>query len=116
MPNYTIQITTHAAERFNERVRPALTPAAAADELGRIALVGKVTDVPPAWHARSCAQIDPFYLEVADVLLPLRPHWTDPDVLVATTCIPRGSLSPESRRYRSERKRRRATRHRAAVR
>jgi len=107
MPTYTIQISTHAVERFNERVRPALTADAAADELGRIALVGTVTEVPPPWHLRNCAQISPFYLEVADVLLPLKPHWSEPGVLVATTCIPKGSLSEASRERRAARRRER---------
>lgn len=106
MPTYTIQISSHAAERFNERVRPALTADAAADEFARIALVGTVSEAPPPWHLRNCAQITPFYLEVADILVPLKPHWSEPGVLVATTCIPKGSLSDASRERRTARRRR----------
>ncbi|WP_354699063.1 hypothetical protein DSM112329_04767 [Paraconexibacter sp. AEG42_29] len=116
MPTYTIHITNHAVERFNERVRPALSPEAAGEELGRVALAGKVTKVPPPWHVNNCMELAPFYLEVADVLLPLRPHWTEPDVLVATTCIPRGSFSQDARRHRTARKQDAAATRRSRVR
>jgi len=107
---HTIELTAHAVERYNHRVRPGLSLKAAAEELAQVALVGEITTEPPAWHGRSCAQIAPFYLSVADVLLPLTPHRGEPDVLVATTCLAKGSLSPDARRYRTARRRRSAPR------
>jgi len=78
---HTIQITAHAIERFRERVRPGLTFEAAETELARISLAGEVTERAPAWHLRTCAQVAPLYLVVADVLMPLIPHRSEPDCL-----------------------------------
>ena len=103
---HTIQISAHAIERFRERVRPGLSFEAAETELARIAIVGEITDQAPAWHLRSCAQLAPLYLLVADVLMPLVPHRSEPDVLVATTCLAHGSLSADARRYRTAGRRR----------
>jgi hypothetical protein len=107
---HTIELTAHAVERYNHRVRPGLSLEAAADELAHVALVGEITTEPPAWHLRSCAQIAPLYLCVADILLPLTPRRGEPDVLVATTCLAKGSLSPDARRYRTARRRKSAPR------
>jgi hypothetical protein len=108
--SHTIELTAHAVERYHHRVRPSLSLEAAGNELARVALVGEITTEPPAWHLRSCAQVAPFYLCVADVLLPLSPHRGEPDVLVATTCLAKGSLSADARRYRTVRRRRSAGR------
>lgn len=105
---HTIHLTTHAVERYRDRVRPGLSFEAAELELGRVAALGEVTTEAPAWHLRSCAQEAPFYLMIADILLPLRPHHSEPGVLVATTCLPARSLSAGARRYRNARKHRRA--------
>ncbi|MGO9960937.1 MAG: hypothetical protein ACLP50_34000 [Solirubrobacteraceae bacterium] len=107
---HTIQISVHAVERFRQRVRPGLSFEAAENELARIAIVGEVTEHAPAWHLRNCAQVAPLYLLVADVLMPLHPHRSEPDVLVATTCLALGSLSADARRYRTARRRRGAGR------
>lgn len=108
MPAFTIELTTHAIERYQQRVRPALDVEDAADELGHVALFGTVSEEPPEWHAHTCAQLSPFYLEVADIVLPLKPHRTQPGVLVATTCLAKSDLSPDARRHRNARRRRRA--------
>lgn len=110
---WTIELTAHAVERFHERVRPGLTLAGAEEELARLVLAGEVTAVPPAWHVAGCAQLAPWYLAVADILLPLKPHWSEPGVLVATTCLPKGSLSAEARRHRTMSRRARRTTRRA---
>lgn len=107
---HTIRISAHAVERFRERVRPGLSFEAAENELARIAIVGEITAQAPAWHLRSCAQIAPLYLVVAGVLMPLHPHRSEADVLVATTCLAQGSLSVDARRYRTARRRRAAGR------
>ena len=102
---HTIQISAHAVERFRERVRPGLSFEAAENELARIASVGEITEQAPAWHLRSCAQVAPLYLVVADVLMPLHLHRSEPDVLVATTCLAQGSVSADARRYKTARRR-----------
>jgi hypothetical protein len=112
---HTVELTAHAVERYNHRVRPGLSLEAAADELAQIALVGEITSDPPAWHLRSCAQIAPLYLCIGDVLLPLTPGRGEPEVLVATTCLARGSLSPDARRYRTARRLRSAPKRRGRV-
>ena len=68
----TIQLSTHDVERFQQRVRPALALPDAREELARLALV----------------------VELA------QPHWTEPEVLVATTCLARGERSADGRRRR----------------
>lgn len=105
MTTHTIQITEHAVERFRERLRPGLELADAEHDLTQLVLSAELTTTPPAWHLRSCAQIAPCYLVAGDVLLPLKPHWTDEDVLVATTCLVRGThTEAATRRRRAHRK------------
>ena len=99
-PTLTIHLSSHAVERFHQRARPALDPAEALDELARLVLVADLVDTPPHWHARSCAQLAPWYLVIADVLLPLKEHVVEPGVLVATTCLVRGVHSDDVRRRR----------------
>ena len=108
MPTLTIHLSAHAVERFQQRARPALDAVDALDELARLVLVGDVVDTPPRWHARGCSQLAPWYLVIADVLLPLKQHLVEPGVLVATTCFVRGEHSDDVRRRR--RMQRRATR------
>lgn len=96
----TIQLSTHAVERFQQRVRPALALPDAEEELARLALVAELAAAPPAWHAAACAQVAPWYLVLGDVVLPLKPHWAEPEILVATTCLARGERSADVRRRR----------------
>lgn len=102
---HTIELTSHAVQRYQQRIRPGLSIEAAENELARVVLVGEFVTEPPAWHLGSCAQLAPFYLCLADVLLPLTPHHRQPGVLVATTCLAKGSLSADARRYRTARRR-----------
>ena len=105
MPTFTIHLTRHAIERFQERVRPALDLADAADELARLVLVADLIDRPPEWHARACAQVAPWYLVIGDVLLPLKTRCSEPGELTATTCLARGEPSENVRRRRRDRRR-----------
>ena len=111
----TIHLTNHAIDRYRERVRPGLSFKAAELELALVAASGEITTQAPAWHLRNCAQEAPYYLVIADVLLPLRPHYSEIDVLVATTCLARGCLSADARRHRNARKRHRAGRRTAPL-
>jgi hypothetical protein len=102
---FTVQLTSHAVRRFQERVRPGLSLTDAEDELGRLVLAGSLAEDPPAWHLANCAQIAPYYLCAADILLPLKLHWCEHGVLVATTCLPKGTLSEAARHRRTRRRR-----------
>ena len=115
MDTITVELSRHAVERFQQRVRPALEPLEAEEELARLALVAELTSEPPDWHAVSCAQRASWYLVAADIVLPLKQHATEPHVLVATTCMARGELSEDVRRRRRARRHRR-TRVTAGVR
>jgi hypothetical protein len=106
MSTVTLHLSPHAVERFHQRVRPALAVAEAEDKLARLALFGELTPHPPAWHAATAADIAPWYLVIGDVVLPLKPHWSGPDALVATTCFARGEHSEAVRRRRRAQRRR----------
>lgn len=97
---HTIQISRHAVERFQERVRPGLDLAGAEDELARLILRGELTATPPAWHAATCAQIAPWYLVAGDVVVPLKEHVSEDGVLVAATCLVRGLRTEHATRRR----------------
>lgn len=97
----SVWFTTHAIERYVERVRPALTKAAARCELVRLCEVAEVALERPAWLGLGEAT-DAFLLLGDDVVLPLvRGHtgW------VAITCMTRGCISPAERMARNNRNR-----------
>ena len=106
----TIILSKHAVERFQERVRPALSLEAAEEELAQLVLVGEVLEQAPAWHADRAAQDAPAYLLIADVILPLQP--TGGRTFVATTCLPRGCMSEASRARRNRARRHQSRRRR----
>ena len=54
--SHTIHLTSHAIERYRDRVRPGLSFEAAELELARVAASGEITTQAPAWHLRNCAQ------------------------------------------------------------
>ena len=107
MSTFTIQLSEHAIQRFRQRVRPAIGVAEAEGELARLALFGDLVPEAPAWHAVATADTAPWYLVIADCVLPLRPHWREAEVLVATTCLARGDVS-EATRFRRQARRRAA--------
>lgn len=96
----TIIFTTHAIERFRDRVRPGLSFADAEVELARLAPAGQVVSESPDWHARRAAQRALCYLVIGDLVLPLKAAH-QPGRYVATTCIPKGGLSEASRQRRN---------------
>ena len=91
----TIDLTAHAVRRFRDRVRPALDLDCAADELARLVGQAELTPEPPAW-VEGFAYL---YLVVGDVVLTLDPALSDPERLVATTCLVRNG-HPRRRRPR----------------
>lgn len=105
----SVSFSRHAVERYSERVRPGLDHGLATEDLLRVAEVGRFVSTPPGWMVWDLRS--PLYLQVGDVVFPLRPlsdgGWQ------ATTCLARGTLSPEARQSRSlARRRRRAHRGR----
>ena len=91
-----VVISTHAAARFHERVRPGIEADSASQEFERLLAVATISNQPPAWLdlASSAA---PFYLNVGDIVIPLE---ISGDRLIAVTCICRGGLRPAERRSR----------------
>ena len=92
-----VWFTTHAIERYVERLRPALTKAAARRELVRLCEVAEITADRPGWLGLGEAT-DAYLLIGEDVALPvMRGHtgW------VAITCMTRGCLAPSERRARN---------------
>lgn len=109
-----IHLSSHAIERFHQRVRPGLDLDSAGDELSRLVAIGELSDTAPPWHAHRQAQEAHAYLIVADLVLPLQPAQDDPSALVAVSCIPRGGLSDAARARRNGRRRSQRLRQRSA--
>jgi len=96
----TVQVSEHAANQYQHRVKPGLEPDTACRELERLAALGNVTASPPAWiNAKDPA---PYWLALADaIVLPLKPQdgrW------IATTCVTQQTLTPARRDAKTTRK------------
>ena len=100
MSALTIELSSHAVDRFRERVRPGLDPEAACDELARLAAIGELHDEAPAWLAARQRQEATAYLVAGDVVLPLQARPNPPDHYGVPTCLVRGGLSFEARARR----------------
>lgn len=106
-----IRFTIHAVERFVERVRPGLDFASGRLELWRLAGVGTVAAYAPGWLPGSRTSASDAYLVVGDMAVPLVAESSGSRVLVATTVVVRGTISPAERKRRTaERNRRRQLR------
>ena len=96
----TLQLSVHAAEQYQQRVKPGLDLAAARAELEQLLPAGQITEEPPAW-LRSAGRT-PYYLIISDaVALPLTPQqgrW------IATTCVTQTTLTQTRRAAKSTRK------------
>ena len=102
-------MSAHAAEQYQQRVKPALELDAARAELEQFVAVAQITPEEPSWvHAADPA---PFYLLISDALaLPLVPQdggW------IATTCVAAGTYTPVRRAQRAAYKTSRAAAKRA---
>ena len=104
-----MNVSGHAVEQYQQRVKPALELDAARGELERLVSVAQVTAVEPSWVHD--AHPSPFYLLIGDaVALPLEAQdggW------VATTCLVAGSYTPVRRAQRAAYKASRAAAKRA---
>lgn len=98
-----VRVTTHALQRFVERVRPGLSLEAARLEMNRLVTSGHVQTSPPSWYRPG--QLAHAYLVLGDVTWPLLATSRDGDRLIASTSICRGHIV--DRRRREQRRKRR---------
>ena len=117
----TVDLSRHAVERFQERVRPALMLGRAEDELARLVASAELTGVCPGWVSQEERErpADAFAVLSDGVCLIL--YEERPGVFSAVTCIARYALSEETRgrrnaARRAERARRRRLRRNAGYR
>jgi hypothetical protein len=102
-----IRFSSHAVDRFQERVRPTLDEVSALRELRRLVHHGTIATEPPGWLQATARQRAPLYLVIGDLVLPLDISRRSNDQLIALTVIPRGSLSTNARALRNARRARR---------
>lgn len=96
-----VVFSKHAAQRYQERVRPTLTVDQAAAELSLIWQQGTLSAHQPGWVGKPCEPHN-VWLELGDsVCFPLTPHG---GVLTATTCMARGTIPAPTRRARNRRR------------
>lgn len=96
-------VTQHAAERYVERVKPALTVSAAAVEVATLAELAGDPSEKPKWVANDerRGQVDAWLTICEGICLPLyhkRGRW------IARTVLVRAGLSPERRESRRQKK------------
>jgi hypothetical protein len=91
-----VQFSRHAVNRYAERVRPGMAGDRLSEELTRVLALGSLVPRPPSWTVWDMRS--PLYLELGDVIFPLRAPATAGGVWTAATCLVRGSLSPEARK------------------
>jgi hypothetical protein len=95
-------LTTHAVERFIERVRPGLALPGAELELERVLAHGHLTDQPPVWLADRRRPDASMYVSLGDVSLPLARSRERVGQWVALTCLTTGTVSPAARARRKQ--------------
>jgi hypothetical protein len=105
----TVRITKHAANQYQQRVKPALDVDAARAELERLRLVGKITANEPRWV--NAARPAPYYPTISDaaalLLAPQDGGW------LATTCVTASTYTPARRAQRRAHKASKMSRKRA---
>ena len=93
-------LSGHAAEQYQQRVKPGLDPHSARAELERLRPLGEIATVAPVWV--NAARPADYYLLLGDaVVLPLAPQG---DGWIATTCVTQRTLTPTRRAAKSARK------------
>ena len=104
-----VRVSGHAAEQYQQRVKPALELDAAREELQQLVAVADITSTEPPWVR--AADPAPFYVVVSNALaLPLAPQ---DDGWIATTCVAAGTYTPVRRAQRAAYKTSRASGKRA---
>ena len=106
----TVLVSAHAAEQYQQRVKPGLDLGAARRELERLRAIGEISARAPAWV--NAAKPAPYYLLIGDaIVLPLLPQG---EGWVATTCVTQRTLTPTRRDAKSTHKASLGARKRAA--
>jgi hypothetical protein len=82
-------LTTHAIDRFRERVRPALAWEQAEHEFRAVLSLAEETPHPPAWLAGRELQRASMYLVLGDLVMPLTRSAITPGRWLVTTCLTR---------------------------
>jgi hypothetical protein len=95
--NMDFHFTTHAIERFRERVRPGLAWDAAEREFARVARLARATPQPPEWLADREREHAELYLVVGDLVWPMAASAAHADRRLITTRLARGGLSDFAR-------------------
>lgn len=111
-----VEVTEHAIKRYGERVRPALGTSELEKEVLRVVHdVGQVSWQEPRW-AHFDQKIVGWIVVGPDIAFPLQFHRSRRGVLVAVTCLTRGSFGEAMREARNRtariRRQRRAARRR----
>jgi hypothetical protein len=95
-----VVLSGHAVLQYQQRVKPALEPAAASPGLDRLRSLGQISADAPHWL--NAAKPAPYYLLLGDaIVLPLAPQ---ADRWIATTCVTQCTLTPARRSAKSARK------------
>ncbi len=102
-----IMFTRHALDRYRERVQPALGYREVVDAVRRILAHGRISGEAPSWLAQRQRTSSSHYLEIGDVVFPLRGGVAANGRLVAVTCIARGGISAPARQRRKAKNQRR---------
>lgn len=106
----TVLVSGHAAEQYQQRVKPGLDLDAARGELERLRAVGEISVRAPGWL--NAAKPAPYYLLIGDaVVLPVLPQG---EGWVATTCVTQRTLTPTRRDAKAAHKASLGARKRAA--
>jgi hypothetical protein len=105
----SVSITEHTVERWTERVKSAVSPDLATDDLVRcIGVAGDLRSDGPAWASKGMRRHAVGWVWIGDgIALPLDQQR---DRVVAFTVVTCGGLGEKARALRSNRKRRAATR------
>ncbi len=91
-----VVLTTHAVERYVERVQPCADFKLAVSQIARLFSLGVVAPRPAEWDATQ--RPAPLYLTVGDVSFVLDVDARDRELLVARTCVTRASRRFSTRR------------------
>jgi hypothetical protein len=109
-----IHVSRHALRRYVERVRPGLDEARAVEDLSNVAEHAKIVVTPPPWYTPPASHVAERYLEVGDMILPLRENHVWPGRWHAMTCLVRPSAARRRRDPRSRSRRHRLSARRRA--
>lgn len=93
-----VGLTTHAVERYVERVQPCADFELAVSQIARLFALGAVEPWPAQWDATR--RPAPMYLTVGDVSFVLDVDARNRGALIARTCVTRGLRRSSTRRLR----------------